>query len=467
MDEPESRVAGRRRLRQLGGAVRSPVVDDDHLDVTDRLSADRRDAGGDVRLDPVDGDHDAQQRARLRLRALTPGPPTLPHGGECSEPASPRVTAMAGSSTHERRSGARLGLAPSHPSSHGSLELDLETVDDVVVWAEPEVGFLHRGTEKLFEVRDYRQLLSLANRHDWLSAFGNELGAALVVESMLGIEVPTRARWIRTLMAELSRLVSHLAFVVALGEDGHSVVPAPAALTARQTLQALMEEATGGRVHFMFNRIGGLREELPDGWLDRCQAALTQVSGMLPQIAAEVLSDRIRARGEGLGVLPVGLAREMGVSGPAARASGLDLDLRRDSPYLAYASLADRMRVPLRSAGDVVARFEVLTDELAVSIDLAEGCLERLERSGGPIDVRLPKVVKLPEGSSYVWSEAPSGITGYYLVSTGDKVPWRFKVRAPSFSNVATLSHVLPGTEVSDLGLVLASLFYVVGDIDR
>jgi len=270
-------------------------------------------------------------------------------------------------------------------------------------------------------------------------------------------------------MAELSRMISHLAFAVTLEDDreGGTVRPAPTALRARQELQALMEEASGGRVHFMFTTVGGVREELPGGWADHCRETLTRVGALLPQVRGEVLTDALHQRANGTGVLGGDLARAMGVSGPVARASGLDLDLRRDSPYLAYGELGATLWVPTRPGGDVTARFEVLLDEVEVSIDLARGCLDRLEQEPGPIDVRLPKVLKLPEGAAYAWSEAPSGITGYYLVSTGDKVPWRFKVRAPSFNNVATLSQVLPGTRTSDIGLVLASLFYVVGDIDR
>ncbi len=373
---------------------------------------------------------------------------------------------MSDASTTERLTGARLGLAPSHPSSHGSLELDVTVRQGAIVAAEPVVGFLHRGVEKLFEVRDYRQLLALANRHDWLAAFGNELGAALAIESMLGMEVPPRARRIRTLMAELSRMISHLAFAVTL--EGDVVRPGARAIEARQELQALMEEATGGRMHFMFNRVGGVREELPDGWTARCRLGLAVVAGLLPEIEAELLSEEFRERGNGVGILSEGLARAMGVSGPSARAAGLDLDLRRDDPSLAYTELGDVLRVPLRSAGDVVSRFEVLLEEVSVSLSLAEACLDLLEAEGpGPIDVRLPKVLKVPEGACYTWSEAPSGITGYYAISTGDKVPWRFKIRSPSFNTVAALSQVLPGTRTSDLGLVLASFFYIVGDIDR
>jgi NADH-quinone oxidoreductase subunit D len=360
----------------------------------------------------------------------------------------------------------RLRLSPLHPSTHGTLQLALQVDGDRIVACDPEVGFLHRGVEKLFEVRDYRQLLMLSNRHDWLAAFANELGAALVVERMLGIEPPPRAVWIRTLMAELNRVTSHLAFVVEAADE--EIRPAPLARALREPLLALMEEATGGRMHFMFNQVGGLRDDLPAGWREHCRSEVAKVRAGLPGLAERVLSSDFRERTRGLGVLTADMVRSHGVSGPAARASGVDLDLRRDDPYLAYRELADSLHVVTRSEGDVLARFEVLLDQVKVSLGLADACLDRLEElPSGAVNVRLPKVLKVPEGSSYHWTEAPSGITGYFLVSTGDKVPWRMKVRSPSFGNVSALRDLAPGTRVGDLELLLASLFYVIGDIDR
>ena len=164
---------------------------------------------------------------------------------------------------------ASLVLGPAHPSSHGVLQLHLVLDDDVVVSAEPEVGFLHRGAEKLFEVRDYRQLTMLANRHDWLSAFSNELAIVLAVERMLGMQLPERAVWLRTLLAEVNRLLNHLLFLGAsLGP------PTLQGFREREALQAVMEEATGGRMHYMFNRVGGLVVDVPLGWTGRLAAAL-------------------------------------------------------------------------------------------------------------------------------------------------------------------------------------------------
>jgi NADH-quinone oxidoreductase subunit D len=344
------------------------------------------------------------------------------------------------------RSEVMLELGTHHPSTHGSLRLRLSLDGDVVVTAEPLVGALHRGAEKLFEVRDYRQILVLANRHDWLAAFNNEVGVALAVEELLGLEVPARATWLRTLLAELNRVLSHLMFLAYLD---------PALLRLREPLQHVLEEATGGRVHVVYTRIGGVREDVPAGWAESCRAAVRVVrEGMRP-----LSTDALR----GLGVLSAEDAASYGASGPVGRASGLDVDLRRDAPYLAYPSL--EVPVVLGTAGDAAERFDCLARQIGVSLDLVDACLDQLP--AGPVNVPLPKAVRPPEGSVYSWTEAPSGIAGYFLVSRGATTPWRLAMRTASFNNVSALPSVLPGCRVQDLPAVLASFFFVVGDIDR
>ena len=339
-----------------------------------------------------------------------------------------------------------LELGPHHPSTHGSLRLRLELDGDVVTAAEPLVGALHRGAEKLFEVRDYRQVLMLANRHDWLSAFNSEVVVALAVEHLLGMEVPPRAVWLRTLMCELNRVLSHLMFLGWLD---------PVFVRLREPLQAVMEEATGGRIHFVATRVGGLHADVPSGWPERVARAVEAVRERVPSPDLAPL--------EGLGVLAPADALDHGVSGPVARGSGLTVDLRRDAPYLAYAELD----VPLvtRTAGDAAARFACLLEQVQVSLDLVLACLERLP--DGPVGVKLPKNLRAPEGATYAWAESPSGIAGCYLVSRGAVTPWRLALRTPSFNNVSALPRVLPGNRVADLPAVLASFFFVVGDIDR
>ena len=325
---------------------------------------------------------------------------------------------------------------------------------------------MHRGAEKLFEVRDYRQALVLANRHDWLSAFSNELGVALAVERMLGMDVPVRATYARTLLAELNRVLSHLAFLGSFPVEGGPV--GYYAFDEREAVQRVMEEACGGRMHYMAVQVGGLKQELPEGWLDRVTDTVDVVRRGLAPFDALLRDPEFRDRTRGIGILTRDTALAHGVSGPVARASGLDLDLRRDEPYLAYAELGDVLRVAGREEGDVLARLEVLLEQVHASLDLVAECAVRLrEIEPGPINLRLPKVVKAPEGHTYVWTEGPLGLSGYLLVSRGEKTPWRLKMRTPSFAHVAALGEVLPRQRLGDIVAILASMSYVVGDIDR
>src|SRR5674476_1212789 len=303
-----------------------------------------------------------------------------------------------------------LNVGPQHPATHGVLRLRLTLDGERIIECEPIIGYMHRGVEKLFEVRDYRQIIVLANRHDWLSAFSSELGVVLA-----------------------------------------------------------MEEISGGRMHYMFNRVGGLKEDMPAGWTGRVAAAVEAVRTRLPQIEDLILGNEIfQARTRGVGKLSADLIHAYGVSGPVARASGVDFDLRRDEPYLAYGELGSSLRVVSDDAGDCFARFAVLFEQVKVSLDIADECLERLAGLGqGPVNVRLPKILKAPEGSIYVWTENPLGLNGYYLVSRGEKTPWRLKLRSASFNNVAVLPEVLKGHVVADMVAILGSMFFVVGDVDK
>lgn len=365
-----------------------------------------------------------------------------------------------------------LSIGPQHPATHGVLRLRLVVDGERVVRAEPVIGYMHRGAEKLFEARDYRQIIVLANRHDWLSAFSNELGVVLATERMLGMEVPERAVWARTLLAELNRVLNHLMFLGSFPLELGAITPMFYAFTEREELQAVMEELSGGRMHYMFNRVGGLKEDLPAGWLDRVDAAVETVRRRMPDIEGLLVGNEIlRARTRGVGVLSRELAVAYGVSGPIARASGVDLDLRRDEPYLAYGELfapGGPGRVVTRAEGDALARFECLLEQVHVSLDLARACTDRMRSlPPGPINQKLPKVLRVPEGACYAWTENPLGFNGYYLVSRGDKTPWRLKLRSASFNNVQVLSELLPGCLVADLVAVMGSMFFVVGDVDK
>ena len=256
-----------------------------------------------------------------------------------------------------------LNIGPQHPATHGVLRLRIVLDGERIVSAEPIVGYMHRGAEKLFEVRDYRQIIVLANRHDWLSAFANELGVVLGVEQLLGMEVPERAVWARTLLAELNRVLNHLMFLGSYPLELGAITPIFYSFREREELQAVMEEASGGRMHYMFNRVGGLKEDLPAGWLGRVDHAINAVRARLPDLRNMLVGNEIlNARTRGVGVLSPDLVHAYGVSGPIARASGVDVDLRRDAPYLAYGELfADGGpgRVVTRTEGDCLARLEV------------------------------------------------------------------------------------------------------------
>jgi len=354
-----------------------------------------------------------------------------------------------------------LDLGADHPSSTGLLELRLWTADGVVTGAEVVVGALHRGAEKLFEVRDYRQIGMLADRHDWQAPFFGELGVAMLGEQLLGLEVPARAQWLRTLLAEHTRILSHLGFLAHLVRHGGPALD-PRAL--RERLREQTRSLTGNRIHPMVARIGGLSVDADDDWLATETALLPGVRTL-----AERLESWLVTSGFGAGVAPVDAATVAGygLSGPVGRASGVPLDLRSATAGLRYADLAGLVRPAPSTDGDAAARFRTLAAELVDSAALVGACAERLVGRPGPVEVRLGKIVKLPEGEGYLALEAPLGLAGFFVVSRGEKTPWRFKLRTPSFSNVAALESVLVGVPVASLETALASVGYVVGDVDR
>jgi NADH-quinone oxidoreductase subunit D len=357
-----------------------------------------------------------------------------------------------------------LNIGPQHPSTHGVLRLALTIDGEKIIRADAIVGYMHRGADKLFEARDYRQIIVLANRHDWLSAFSNELGVVIAVERMMGLETPDRALWIRTLMAELNRVLNHLMFLGSYPIELGAITPMFYAFREREEIQKVMEELSGGRIHYMFNRIGGLKEDLPAGWKDRCRQAVRNVRSRMSDIDNLLHDNEIfHKRTRGVGILSPDAVLEYGVSGPIARASGVDFDLRRDEPYLKYSDV--EFDVVTRDSGDCYARFEVLLDQVHQSLNIVDQCLDKLP--GGPVSVKLPKVVKAPEGHTYAWTENPLGINGYYLVSRGEKTPWRMHLRSASFNNIHALSHLLPGTLLPDLVAIMGSMFFVVGDVDK
>jgi NADH-quinone oxidoreductase subunit D len=357
-----------------------------------------------------------------------------------------------------------LNIGPQHPATHGVLRVVIDLDGERIVRAQPVIGYMHRGFEKLAEARDYRQIIALVNRHDWLSAFNNELGVALAVEKMMEMEVPERASWIRVLMCEWGRILNHLMFIGSFGLELGAITPVFFAFREREDIQHLMESATGGRLHFTYNRVGGLKEDLPRGFLAGSAQVAKAIRARNEEMRDLLLGNEIFvARTRGVGVLSQEVALEYGVTGPTLHATGIPEDSRVTDPYAMYGEVD--VTVPVGENGDSYDRFRILMDRIDASLDIIEQVLDRIP--SGPVNVKLQKMVKAPEGQVYVRNEAPLGQLGYYLVSDGKKNPWRLKMRTPSFYNVSMLPHLLEGALLSDMIAILGSVFFVVGDVDR
>jgi NADH-quinone oxidoreductase subunit D len=357
-----------------------------------------------------------------------------------------------------------LSIGPAHPATHGVLRVVLDMDGERIRDARPVIGYMHRGFEKLAEYRDYRQIMALTNRHDWLSGFSNEMGVALAVEKMMEMEVPDRAQWIRMLLAEWNRILNHLMFVGSYALELGAITPMFYAFREREEIQHLLESATGGRLHFTYNQPGGLKMDLPKGFLKESVRLVESTRARLQDYVDLVLGNEIfHGRTKGVGALPPEVALSYGVTGPTLQAAGVPEDSRVTEPYLKYGEID--VRVPTGDNGDSFDRFAVLLGRIEAALDIIDQVHDNI--GPGPVNVKLPKMVKAPEGFTYVRTENPLGQLGYFLQSDGSKNPWRFKMRTPSFSNVQSLPYLLRGQLMPDAVAILGSVFFVVGDVDR
>ena len=358
-----------------------------------------------------------------------------------------------------------LSIGPQHPSTHGVLRVVLTLDGERIDSATPVIGYMHRAFDKLSEARDYRQIIALSNRHDWLSAFGNELGVALATERLMGLEVPERAQWIRMLMAEWNRVLNHLMFLGSFGLELGAMTPMFYAFREREDIQTLMEMATGARMHFTYCRVGGLKEDLPKGFMKYSEVLVKRIRHRLLDYEGLLLGNEIfKKRTVGIGVLPGEVAKSYGVTGPILHASGVAEDSRKTEPYLKYSEVD--FDIPTGKNGDSFDRFNVLYQRIEQSLRIIEQVHDKLP-AGPVMPGKMPKYLKPPEGWTYVRTENSLGETGYYLVSRGDTKPWRLKMRTPSFHNVSMIPYLLKGVLLPDLIAVLGSVFFVVGDVDR
>jgi NADH-quinone oxidoreductase subunit D len=362
--------------------------------------------------------------------------------------------------------GMTLNLGPQHPATHGTLRIIVRLDGEQVVSADPVMGYMHRGYEKLVEVRTYPQVTTLINRIDWLSSFANEVPFILAAEKLMEVEAPPRAQWIRTILFEMARIANIGLF---LGEMGVQLGASTAVFYAfrdREFVLNQIEAVTGGRFHPNFDRIGGLKDDLPKGWIDETKRVMQRMRDFCDEMETLLLGNEIfQARMRGIGVIPAEVGLSYGLSGANLRASGVDWDIRRDSQLspLPYDQLD--WKVWTHPDGDSFARYWVRMQETREATKLVDQLLDGLP--GGSIMAKVPRIIKVPEGEAYVETENPLGAMGYYIVSKGDLGPFRVKIRSASFNNVSITPWVLRGVYVPDVITILASLYFILGDIDR
>ena len=361
--------------------------------------------------------------------------------------------------------GMTLNIGPQHPATHGTLRIIARLDGEQVIWAEPSAGYMHRGYEKLTEVRTYPQVTALVNRIDWLGSFANEVPFILAAEKLMGVEAPSRAQHIRTILFELSRIANVSLFLGDLGVQLGAVTPVFFAFRDREYVLNLIEAATGGRFHPNFDRIGGLKEDLPAGFIDETRNVMKKLRTFCDQIEDLLFGNEIfQSRTRGIGVIPKDVALQYGMSGANLRASGVDWALRRDQSLPMAWNKVD-WKVITHPDGDSFARCWVRLQEVRESTRIVDQLLDTIP--AGPVMAKVPKIIKVPEGEAWVSTENPLGEMGYYVVSQGDMGPFRVKIRSASFNNISIVPWLLKGVYVPDIITILASLYFILGDIDR
>lgn len=370
-----------------------------------------------------------------------------------------------------------LNIGPQHPSTHGVLRLVAQVDGERTTDVQPVIGYMHRGYEKISEVRTYPQITALINRIDWVSGYANEIPFIVAAERLMELEVPERAQYIRLILTEMARISSHLVFNASYPLELGAATPLFFALRDRERVLDLLESVTGGRFHPNFNRIGGVKpavgsgsatrkmiQDLPKTFLGETRDAMERVLATCDEIEDLVAGNEIiLARTKGIGIIPPDVAAAYGLSGPNLRASGVRFDLRKVSNYLPYDKFS--FEIPLGEAGDCWDRWSVRLAEIRQSARIIQQAIDGIP--SGPLQAKVPKIIKVPKGETYVRAENPKGEMGYYLVSDGGQGPYRLKIRSASFSNISILPWLLEGTLIPDIIAIMGSLDFVLGDVDR
>ena len=360
-----------------------------------------------------------------------------------------------------------ISMGPQHPSTHGVFRMNVVLDGERVVRLKPVFGYLHRNHEKIAESETYLGSMPYTDRLDYMCPITNNWGYALAVEKLAGIEVPERAEYLRVIVGELTRLQNHACLIGFLMQDmGASGTPLMYAFRQREMILDLFEALTGARMMCNYMRFGGCRVDMPAGWLEQTQKVVREFPRFLDEyehllVSNEILMDRT----QGIGVLSRELAVSAGISGPMARASGVDYDIRKVDHYSIYDRFA--FRVPLGSHGDVYDRFMVRVLEMRESVSILEQAMRDIP--GGPIVDPKMKIrgFRPKPGEAYGRIEAPKGELGFYLVSDGSSNPYRYRVRPPSLVNLTVLEDLCLGQNVADIVAILGSIDIVLGEVDR
>ncbi len=358
-----------------------------------------------------------------------------------------------------------INMGPQHPSTHGVFRIVLELDGETVIGAKPEIGYLHRGVEKISENRTYEQVLPLTDRLDYVNAMGNNLAYVMAVEKLAGIQVSERAQAIRTILAELNRIASHL---ISIGTQGLEVGAYTVFLYCfreREIILDLFERATGGRLTYTYFRFGGLFQDLPEGWVEEARDFCKEFLPHVDEYEDLLIQNPIyKLRTKGIGILNKNIALNYGASGPVLRSTGVSWDLRKDSPYLMYDQV--EFDVVYTKNGDVWDRAWIRLEEMRQSTRIIKQLLDNLPE--GEVQAEeLCRYVVPEERSSYFAVESPRGELGFFLVSDGSLKPYRMKIRSPAFVNLSLVETLVKGEKVADVPLIIGSLDPVFGEVDR
>ena len=359
----------------------------------------------------------------------------------------------------------RINMGPQHPPTHGVFRMVLTLDGERIVDVTPHIGYLHRGSERLAEGENFQQITTLFDRLDYVANFNNEWVYVRAVEKAMGVEVPPRAEHIRLILSELNRIASHLLFYGTYGLDIGAMNPVMIGFRDRERIQHIFEGVTGARMMHNYFRIGGVKEDLPDGFTPAVRALLDQLrSGYEEARATLTESEIFIERTAGVGAIPPDDLLDYGVTGPVLRAAGIDYDVRKADPYSIYEELD--FRAPTGQHGDCYDRYMVRMLEIEQSIAIVDQALTRLP--DGPVMGRVPRIIRPPQGDVYVHGENPRGDLGVYLVSSGGTVtPYRLKIRGPSFCNLMALADMVRGMYLADATVILGSLDIILGEVDR